>query len=66
MSDDDLAGGRIYPDQSQLRRVARTIAAEVIREARRLYLGRQIPDQAVDSILDDFIWYPDYQDTLAS
>ncbi len=66
VSDDDLAGGRIYPDQSQLRRVARTIASEVIREARRLYLGRMIPDQAVDSILDDFIWYPDYQDTLAS
>jgi len=66
VSDDDLAEGRIYPDQSQLRRVARTIAAEVIREARRLYLGRLIPDQAVDSILDDFIWYPEYQDALGS
>ena len=65
VSDDDLAEGRIYPDQSQLRRVARTIAADVIREARRLYLGRLIPDQAIDSILDDFIWYPDYADLPA-
>ena len=36
VSEDDLAEGRIYPDQSQLRRVARTIAAEVIREAAAL------------------------------
>ena len=65
VSDDDLAEGRIYPDQSQLRRVARTIAAEVIREGRRLFLGRMIPDQAIDSILDDFIWYPEYSDVTA-
>ena len=63
VSDDDLAEGRIYPDQSQLRRVARTIAADVIREARHLNLGRLIPDQAIESVLDDFIWYPDYQET---
>jgi malic enzyme len=57
---DDLEVGRIYPDQSQLRRVARTIAAAVIREARSLNLGRLIPDGAIDSLLDAFIWYPDY------
>ena len=33
VSEDDLAVGRIYPDQGQLRRVARAIAADVIREA---------------------------------
>ena len=63
VTEDDLAEGRIYPDQSQLRRVARTIAAAVIREARQLNLGRMIPDEAIDSVLDEFIWYPDYQDT---
>jgi malic enzyme len=62
VTEDDLSMGRIYPDQSQLRHVARTIAADVIREARRLYLGRQIPDQAIQSTLDEFIWYPDYSD----
>ena len=62
----DLADGRIYPDQSHLRRVARTIAAGVIREARRLNLGRMIPDQAIDSVLDGFIWYPEYHELASS
>jgi malic enzyme len=65
VSEADLAEGRIYPDQSQLRKVARTIAAAVIREARQLNLGRMIPDQAIDSVLDDFIWFPDYQEALS-
>ena len=65
VTDDDLAEGRIYPDQSHLRRVARTIAAAVIREARQLNLGRMIPDEAIDSALDEFIWYPDYRELLA-
>jgi len=61
VSDADLQVGRIYPEQSQLRRSARTIAAAVIREARRLNLGRQIPDASIDPLLDEFIWFPDYQ-----
>jgi malic enzyme len=66
VGEEDLSVGRIYPDQSELRRVARTIASAVIREARQLNLGRLIPDQAVDSILDAFIWYPDYQEMSGS
>lgn len=66
LSEDDLAKGRIYPDQSQLRRVSRDIAAEVIREARRLNLGRMIADHAIDALLDGFIWYPDYHDQTAA
>jgi malic enzyme len=61
VSQGDLEVGRIYPDQSQLRRVARTIAAAVIREARQLNLGRMIPDEAIESVLDKYIWYPDYE-----
>ncbi len=57
----DLHVGRIYPEQDQLRRVARTIAAAVIREARGLNLGRQLPDGSIDSLLDEFVWFPDYQ-----
>ena len=60
VSEEDLAVGLIYPDQTHLRRVARTIAAGVIREVRQLNLGRMIPDHAIDSMLDGFIWYPDY------
>jgi len=66
VSEEDLAVGLIYPDQSHLRRVARTIAAGVIREARRLNLGRMIPDQAIDSVLDGFIWYPEYHELASS
>ncbi|QEH36922.1 NAD-dependent malic enzyme [Aquisphaera giovannonii] len=65
VTEQDLAVGRIYPDQSRLREVARALAAEVIREARRLNLGRMIPDDSVDAVLDDFIWYPDYEDAQA-
>ena len=62
VTEDDVAVGRIYPDLCRLRHVARTIATAVIREARQLNLGRLIPDEAIDSVLDDFIWYPDYQE----
>jgi malic enzyme len=55
-----LSEGRIYPDQSELRLVSRSIAAAVIREARRLDLGRQIPDADIERELDAAIWYPDY------
>jgi malic enzyme len=61
VGESDLAEGRIYPDQSQLRRVARTIATAVIREARQLNLGRMIPDETIESALDQFMWYPDYE-----
>jgi malic enzyme len=60
VTEEDLAVGRIYPQPSQLRRVSRTIAAAVIREARHLNLGRMIPDHAIDAALDHFIWFPDY------
>lgn len=65
VTEEDLAEGRIYPDQSRLRQVSRTVAAAVIREARQLNLGRMIPDEAIDRTLDGFIWYPDYQPSPA-
>ena len=60
VSAEDLAVGRVYPDQSQLRRVARAIAAGVIREARRLNVGRMIADEAIEATMDEFMWFPDY------
>jgi malic enzyme len=57
---EDLAAGRIFPDLSELRSVSRAIATAVIGEARRLDLGRQIPDPLVPSLLEAMIWYPDY------
>jgi malic enzyme len=55
-----LAEGRIYPDQCELRAVSRAIAGAVVREARRLDLGRQFPEAALEAALEAAIWFPDY------
>ena len=61
VSEDRLESGAIYPDQSELRDVSRAIAGAVIREARRLNLGRMIPDEAIDEMVADSMWYPEYR-----
>jgi malic enzyme len=60
VSTEHLAAGRIFPDPSELRSVSRAIAAAVIGEARRLDLGRQVPDALIPPLLDAAMWYPDY------
>jgi malic enzyme len=60
VTDEHLGQGRIYPDQGELRSVSRAIAAAVVREARRLGIGRLIPDAIVEELLDAAIWYPGY------
>lgn len=60
VSEDRLKVGAIYPDQSELRSVSRDIACAVIREARRLNLGRQIPDHQVEALVDEAMWFPEY------
>jgi malic enzyme len=62
VSEDRLAGGAIYPDQSQLREVSRQIACNLIREARDEHLGRMIPDAAIEATVDTAMWYPDYKE----
>jgi malic enzyme len=62
VSEADLQSGRIYPDQTELRTAARRIAAAVIREARRLGLGRRFADEAIEPLLDRSIWQPGYAD----
>jgi malic enzyme len=54
----------LYPDQSELRDVSRAIACAVIREARRLKLGRAIPDEVVEETVANAMWYPDYVDSM--
>jgi len=60
VSEERLANGAIYPDQNDLRHVSREIACAVIREAQRLHLGRSIPDEAIDEMVADAMWYPEY------
>jgi malic enzyme len=57
---DRVGSGAIYPDQSMLRDVSRRIAAGVVRETRRLNLGRIIPDDSVDRVVAEAMWYPEY------
>jgi len=61
VSEERLASGAVYPDQSELRDVSRGIAATVMREARRQNLGRLIPDESIDEMVADAMWYPEYQ-----
>ncbi len=62
VSPERLEDGAIYPNQSELRNVSRTIACGVIREARRQHIGRQIADEAIDEMTADAMWYPEYPD----
>lgn len=62
ISDDRLAQNALYPDQSELRPISARIAANVIREAKRLKIGRMIPDEEIDTLVAESMWYPDYLD----
>ncbi len=55
-----LAQGAMYPDQSMMREVSRRIAGAVIREIRDRNLGRLVPDEAVDELVQENMWYPEY------
>ncbi len=55
-----LDAGALYPDQSELRDVSCAIACAIIREARRLDIGRRIPDDAIEDMVAESMWYPDY------
>ena len=60
VSADDLASGSLYPPVRNLRRVARGIAAAVVREARDSGVGRSLSDEEIENALDEAIWEPAY------
>lgn len=55
-----LATGAMFPDQSELRAVSRTIAIEVVKFASRTSLGRLYTDQEAEQLVDRSMWFPDY------
>jgi malic enzyme len=61
VSEQRLAGGAIYPDQADLRAVSAKIAAAVVREAQRQGLGRIIPDEQIEKLVADSMWFPEYR-----
>ncbi|MHC5022978.1 MAG: NAD-dependent malic enzyme [Planctomycetota bacterium] len=60
VSRERFESGAIYPDQGDLRVVSSTIAAAVVREAKRLGLGRLYEDDAIDETIGSWMWYPEY------
>jgi malic enzyme len=57
---DRFEAGALYPDQATLRAVSRKVAIAVVREVNRLDLGRGIPDEQVESVVDQAMWFPEY------
>ena len=60
ISQERLDQGAIFPDQSRLREVAHAVACAVIREATRLKLGNQPPDDSIEELVTKAMWYPRY------
>lgn len=60
VSEERLASGALFPDQSQLREVSFAIACAVVRHARDAGIGRMIPDDQVEQVVRDAVWYPSY------
>jgi malic enzyme len=58
---DRLELGAIYPDQTQLREVSRKIAGAIIRQARHEGVGRLIPDNKIDKVVQKSMWFPEYR-----
>ena len=60
VTQDDLAGGALYPRQSDLRPISARIAQAVVREARDSGVGRDIPDADIPRAVADAMWVPEY------
>ncbi len=56
-----LAENALYPDAGQLREISARIAMAVIRCAKRLQIGRRIPEDQIDAHVRESMWYPDYR-----
>jgi malate dehydrogenase (oxaloacetate-decarboxylating) len=61
VTDDDLAGGSLYPRVSDLRQVTQLVAEAVVRTARDTGVGRQIEDSRIASAVSGAMWQPQYR-----
>jgi malic enzyme len=62
VTEERLASGAIYPDQSQLREVSRAIACNLLRAARDANMGRMIRDDEIEQTVDEAMWWPEYRE----
>lgn len=60
VSQERLAVGAIYPDQSELRAVSARIAEAAIGELSRRGAGHAISENAIAELVSRAMWYPDY------
>lgn len=58
---ENLEAGQLYPNQNRLREVSRAIACGVMKEARRLNLGKQMSDQQIEDAVSRAMWNPSYE-----
>lgn len=57
---EELQSGSLFPAQRRLREVSREIACAVMREARRLNLGKRLSDDEIWSMVRESMWEPRY------
>ena len=60
VSPQDFESGSLYPNQSRLREVSREVACSVMREARRLNLGKRLSDEEISLAVHAAMWEPVY------
>jgi malic enzyme len=60
VSQDRLAAGAIYPDQSDLRTVSARIAEAVIQEVSRGRTGAAVGDERISALVRGAMWCPEY------
>jgi malic enzyme len=60
LDEHDLAEGALYPSVNELRRISAKVAQAVVREARDLDLGDQIPGDSISTLVEDAMWTPAY------
>ena len=60
VTDERLSTGALYPPISDLRRVSRTIAIAVGREAVRAGLAAPMTDDELEAAVEASMWWPDY------
>jgi malic enzyme len=60
ITEEQMLTGAIYPPVSELRRVSRHIAIEVVKRIRDLGMGRGFRNDQIEHAVDAMMWYPEY------